>query len=165
MCPPGPRLQALSALSPLWLPLQTSAAMCRSGLVSALPCIRLVSALAVLPSVESLMLPFVSAIYPLLVFSLSSRCSLFIRSLSGFGRVYGLALAGPLSALCPLFGFCAFVCSVSVVVHLSRCLCGCAFARRSFFSRQCSHVCLKASPRIFSPCLSFSPFVLFSVFV
>ena len=65
------------------------------------------------------------------VLPLSARCSLFIRSLSVFGRVYGLALAGPLSPLCPLFGFCAFVSSVSVVVRLSRGLCGCAFARCS----------------------------------
>ena len=33
------------------------------------------------------------------VLPLSARCSLFIRSLSVFGRVYGLALAGTLSAL------------------------------------------------------------------
>ena len=70
----------------------------------------------------------VAAICPLLVFSLSSHCPLVVRSLSSlFG--FWLGLAKPLSALRPLFGFCVFVCSVSVVVHLSRGLCGWAFAR------------------------------------
>ena len=85
------------------------------------------------------------------VLSLSARCSLFIRSWSVFGRVCGLALAGPLSALCPLFGFCAFVCSASVVVGLGRGLCGYALACcSSVWSPLAGSalVCLKASPRI-----------------
>ena len=150
-CPSGPRPQALSsALSPLWplRRLQTLSAMCppcvRFGFppnlgryVSVRPCVRLalyrpcvgfgraskrcVSHVA--PCVRH-----VSAPCLFFVLSLSACFSLFIRSLSVFGWVYGLALARPLSALRPLFGFCAFVCSVSVVAHLSRGLCGWAFA-------------------------------------
>ena len=102
------------------------------GLVPASPGIGLVSALAAPPSVVSPMLPSVSAMCPLLVFSLFSRCPLVVRSLSALCRF----LAGSLVWIWP--GLCqfrvralAFVCSVSVVVHLSRSLCGCAFARCS----------------------------------
>ena len=89
------------------------------------------------------------------VFWLSARCSLFIRSLLVFGQVYGLALAGPLSALCPLFGFCAFICYVSRSLWLRLCplfvwslLAGSAL------------VCLKAWPRIYtlSVVFPFCPF-------
>ena len=70
----------------------------------------------------------VSAPCLLFVLSLSACCSLRIRSLSTFVRVYALALAEPLSALCPLFDLCmvlgrALVCSVSSLVRLSRTLC------------------------------------------
>ena len=70
----------------------------------------------------------VSAPCLLFVLSLSACCSLCIRSLSTFVRVYALALAEPLSALCPLFDLCmvlgrALVCSVSSLVRLSRTLC------------------------------------------
>ena len=93
---------------------------------------RLVSALCRLwPRLQALCFPF-CPLCPPCVRSLSFLCSLVVRSLSTLcsvlGRVYGLALTGPLSALCPFFGFCAFVCSVSVVVRLSRGLCGRAFA-------------------------------------
>ena len=70
---------------------------------------------------------------PCLFFALSlpARFSLFIRCLSVFGWVYGLALAGPLSVLRPLFGFCAFVCPVFVAGPLPA-------VRLVTFSRQCS---------------------------
>ena len=65
-------------------------------------------------------------------------------AMSACVRLYVVALAGRLSALCPLFGLCvvfgrAFVCSASAVVHLSRGLCiglGCAFVHCS-----CGHLC------------------------
>ena len=118
VCPPCPRqcLQTLSALCPLWLPLQTrppcvGQAMCPPRLVSAL--CRLWPAP---PSIVPAMLPSVSAMCPLLVFSLSSRCPLVVRSLSALCRflagsmwlwprlcqlcVRSLVFA-PLSVLCP----------------------------------------------------------------
>ena len=75
------------------------------------PCVNFVSALAAPPNVvrrpapawarlqTPRLLPSVSAMCPL-VLSLSARCLLFIRSLSAFVGVYGLALAEPLSVLC-----------------------------------------------------------------
>ena len=78
----------------------------RHALVSASPCIRLVSALAAPPGVASPM--YVPA--PCLFFVFF--CPLVVRSLSALCRF----LAG---------------CSVSIVARLSRCLCGCAFARSS----------------------------------
>ena len=113
------RLQTLFAMCPpcvrFGFPLKTFATMSRSGLVS--PC-------RLRPRLQALCLPCRALCPPCVrslfffVLPLSGGCSPFLRSLSVFGRVYDLALAGPLSALCPLFGFCAFVCSVSVVVRL-----------------------------------------------
>ena len=129
----GPALPNLvchvSALCVLWLPLQTLAGMCRA---SASHCIRLVSALAASERCVShvaLCVHYVFAPCVFFVLSLYARCSRFLRSLLLFGQVYGLALAGALSALCSLFGFCAFVCSVSVIVGPGRY--GYAFARCS----------------------------------
>ena len=93
--PPCARLLSalMSALCPLWPRLPTSRLQCCPLCP---PCVR----------------------------SLSFLCPLFVRSLfalyplSAFVWVYGLALAEPLSALCPLFGLCAFVCSVSAFVRL-----------------------------------------------
>ena len=154
-CPLWPCLLTLSAMCPacvalclLWPCLQTLSAMC--PFVPALaaprhvsgtpPCVRLAlytpcvgfgRASKRCVSYVALCVRHLSAPCLFFVLSLSARFSLFIRSFSLFALVYGLALAGPLSALRPLFGFCAFVCSVSVVVHLSRGLCGRAFARCS----------------------------------
>ena len=154
LCPLWPRLQTLSSRCPPYVrfgPLKTSAAVCLSGLVSASPCICLVSALAAPPSIVSPMLPSVSAPCLFFVLSLSARCSLFIRSLSVFGRVYDLALAGPLSALCLFFGFCAFVRSVSRSLWLR-------FCPLFVWSPAVLLSALKLG-RAFAPCLSFSPFV------
>ena len=96
-----------------------------------LPCVGFGRASKHCVSHVALCVRHVSALCLFFVLSLSARCSLFIRPLSVFGRVYGLALAGPLSALCPLFGFCAFVCSVSRSWWLR-------LVRLVTFSRQCS---------------------------
>ena len=93
----------------------------------------LVSALAVLPNLVSAMLPSVSAMCPLLVFSLSARCLLFIRSLSAFVWVYGLALAEP---LCQLYVRCLVFAPLSFVCLVWSPLAGSAL------------VCPRASPRI-----------------
>ena len=64
-------------------------------------------------------------------FSLFSRCplvTLFALYPLFVGFWPGLWFG---SALCLFFGFCAFVCSVSIVVHLTWGSCGCAFARCS----------------------------------
>ena len=169
-------VRQVSPLCLLWPCLQTLSVMCPPYVFLVSPpnlgrhvSVRLcafVSALTA-PLSVSPMLHFVSAPCFFFVLSLSARCAPFIRSLSFFGR---LALAGPLSTLCPFFGFCAFVCSVSVVVRLSRGLCGCAFARCSCghtFSRQCS--CLPKSFAVhLHPVFRFPPlypFVLSSFFV
>ena len=160
-------LSALSPVWPRWRP-QTLSAMCppcvRFGFppnlgchVSVRPCVRL----ALYPpcvgfgraskrcvSHVAFCVRHLSAPCLFFVLLLSACFSLFIRSLSVFGWVYGLALAGPLSALRPLFGFCSFVCSVPVVHHLSRGLCGWAFARCSSGHLGPTVLCLKALPRI-----------------
>ena len=134
LCPP----RLVSALCCLWPRLQAFLSCC----TLCPPCVRSLSFLC------SLVVRLLFALYPLFV---------------GFWPVYGLALAGPLLALCLLFGFCVCVCSVSVVVRLSRGLCRCAFACCSS-----GHLYLAAplsAPKLgraFAPCLSFSPFVLIS---
>ena len=98
-CPPGvclgPSLVRLvecvryvSALYPLWLPLQISAAMRQSGLVPHLtlyrPCVGFGRASKRCVSHVALCVRHVSAPGLFFVLSLSCRCSLFIRSLSVF---------------------------------------------------------------------------------
>ena len=105
----------------------------------------------------------------LFVFSLSVRYLLFIRSLSAFVWVYGLALAEPLSALCPLSSLCAFVCSVSAFVRLSRGFCiglGYAFACcSSGYIWPAVLLSALGRCRAFAPCRLFFPFVrVFCIF-
>ena len=145
----------VSALCPLWPRFQTLSAMCPScvrlvfvRLESALasppnlgrhvlvrPCVRL-ALCRLWPRLQALCLPW-CPLCPPCVRSLSFLCPLVVGSwfalsplLVGFWPGLWFGFAGPLSAPCPIFGFCAFVCSGSVV-RLSRCLCGCAFARLS----------------------------------
>ena len=110
-CPPSARLVSalcLSALSPLWLPLQTSAAMCRSGLVSASPCIRLVSAGFGRASKRcvshvALCVCHVSApclfFCPLVVRSLFALHPLFVGFWPGLWFGFGRAIVSSVSAL------------------------------------------------------------------
>ena len=129
---PPPCVRLVSASCPLWPCLQTLSAMyslvsilaappnlvrhvslCVSFgraskpwpavcLVSTSPCICLVSALAAFRSVASPTLPSVSAICPLLVFSLSSRCPLVFHSLSALCRFLAWSMVWLWPGLCQL---------------------------------------------------------------
>ena len=161
-CPPCVR--HVSASCPLWLPLKTSAAVCLSGLVSASPCIRLALYLpcvgfgrASKGCVSHVLI--VSSMCPLLVF----LCPLIVRLLFALYRF----LAGSMVWLWP--GFCQLCVRSLVFAPLSvlcRGLCSCGFARCSSGHLQPA-VLLSALKlgRAFAPCLSFSPFLLFSVFI
>ena len=61
--------------------------------------------------VRSLSLSFLCPVCPLVVRFLPALCRPLVRS--------GLALAEPLSALCPLFGLCAFVSALVRLVEVS----------------------------------------------
>ena len=134
----------LPCLGPLWPRLQTYC-ICHVAL-----CVRHVSA-------------------PCLLFA---RCSLFIRSLSAFVWVYGLwhmVWLWPLSARCPLYVLCAFVCSVSAFVRLSRGLCiglgPLPAVRLVAFSQQFSRLPQSVTAHL-RPVFCFPPFVgVFCVFV